>query len=400
MQSVNTERTVGSRWRPACQIVGAALTFMLINSCDSAPGVSVPGDSIVIDREVLLQGVESQPTSLAIAPNGGFLITGSPSGSAWAIDTNAKGDVLWRYKEPKAEGTGVMAQSFGGAVPLANGNTLLCGGKLTKTQHGGLLAILDGSGHLVDEQLLVPDTSDTFYLASFYQCKPWGDGIAVVGDANDRYQRFGWLLKLDGNGKKQWEIVDPKISGQFVETRDHSLVFAGESLGDDHSGVYTLMARVDQRGSIIATKLLSTFPTSVMRSAAPGKTIMALTSKRHKDPALLTLDDRFTEVQPQVPTARDFLEQGGGWVLQDGSVALLGKVFASGGIYRAAIEHAGRHHASDELHMFLVPTAQGYSSVGVVDAVPLTGNTFVMVRDQESADMQNNGVVLSWVTFK
>ncbi len=91
----------------------------------------------------------------------------------------------------------------------------------------------------------------------------------------------------------------------------------------------------------------------------------------------------------QIPVTGD----GFAWVLQDGSLAVFDHVFAQPGADRACVSRIRSGERTYEMLAFPLDNPQSRSE-RVLDAVPISENTFVAVRSW------NNSVALSWVTFK
>jgi hypothetical protein len=386
MQSVDGEQSTDSEWNLMLQIAGAVLAFLLIASCGQTRG-SATAQSIDMDRDVSLEGLIGHATSLAAIPSGGFVV----AGSAWAVATNANGEVLWKYEEPGPKEAPPRSQSaFYGVVPLNNGNVLLCGSKQTGKQLGARLTILNSAGQLVEERLLQPPGPGNFYTAWFDRCLRWDDGVAVVGGGATDMAGFSWLMKLDGNGARQWDIVDQRLRGiDAVETLDHNLVMATDGVMPRS----TNLIQVNLQGQIVSMKALVGYPDNLVRSAAPTSTLNVLANIDSPNTALLTLNGKFEEIASPQPTKLRMTINGCAWGLPDGSVAVFGNVFAQGGAYRSVVTRIGPGNRPVEARAFPLPSPQSVSA-SVYDAIPISARTFVAVRDV------NNVVVLSRVTFK
>ena len=344
-------------------------------------------ESIEMGRDVVIDGFSGSHTSLAALPGGGFVVAGHES----VVATNADGKVLWRYDEADAKGAlpGPQAE-FLGVVPLSNGNVLLCGYKQSGKQLRALLTILDGAGHLVEERLLQPPGPGDSFLAKFNLCFRWGDGIAVIGGGAKDMVGVSWLMKLDGNGVKQWEIVDQRLDAvDAIETADHNLVMAANGVMPRT----TNLIRVNPQGQVVTMKAFAGFPDKLVRPAAPTSTLKVLTNVDSANTAIVTLNDKLEEIASPQPTIIRMTINGCAWALPDGSVAVFGNAFAQGGVYRSVVARIGPGNRPAGARAFALPTPQSVSA-SVWDALPISARTFVAVREL------NNIAVLSWVTFK
>jgi hypothetical protein len=373
----------------ACELArarfGLLLALTILGGCYKV--INTENDSIEVSRDVPIDGLIGHASSLAAAPGGGFVV----AGSSWAVATDANGRVLWRYADSDSDATQTSNRSeFHGVVGLANGNTLLCGLKWTEHGSTGLLTILNSSGELVEKRLLAPAPPDAYIASALQRCRRWGNGILLMGTATTNYDGRGWLAKLDGNGAIQWEVVDPLVVAlDAVEIANHNIAIAAIT-GPTPS---TTLVQVTPQGQIASTKALSGFPARTVRSAVQTSTLKVQTNIDRAKPSVVTLNDNFEEIAPLISTEIIMTGKGCAWVLSDGSIALFGNVFASGGVYRAAAARIGQGGKPDAVRTLPLPRS-GTVSAGVYDAIPIADRTFVAVRDV------NNGVVLSWITFK
>jgi hypothetical protein len=383
MRSVNGEHS--SQCSFAFQVAGAVVALLFIASCGNSGGSA---DSIAMDRDVEIAGISGNAMSLAAMPDGGFVIAGYWQAAA----TDANGAVQWRYPDPGADTTPKEnnPSEFHGVVPLSNGNILLCGIERTSEGSVGMLTILNSAGQLVDKRFLQPSGPDKYFATRFDRCFRWGGGVAVIGGTAVGVTALGWLVKLNGDGVKQWELFDHRLLGiDAIEIVDHSLVMANTDLATSS----TRLVQVNPQGQIIATKDFTGYPDNMARSAAPASTLKVLTNLNRKNTEVFTLNEKFEQIAPSRPTEIPVATDGCAWVLWDGSVAVFGHVFAQPGTDRSSVARIAMGERSDEMRAFALPTPQSTSD-RVYDAVPISEKTFVAVRGL------NASVALSWVTFK
>jgi hypothetical protein len=384
MRSVTGESTC-SQWNFAFQVAGAVAAFLIIASCGNTGGSA---NSISMDRDVAIEGLIGHATSLAVIPGGGFIV----AGYSWAVATDANGGVLWRYADrdaaatPKSNGQ----SEYHGVVPLSNGNLLLCGISQTPNGSAALLTILNSAGQLVEKRLIQPPGPGTYYATRFDRCLQWDDGIAVIGGTVRDGTPFDWLIKLDGNGGKQWDLFDYRLIGiDAVETVDHNLVMASTDVVTRS----TTLVQVDPQGHVASTMTFAGYPDNMVRSAVPTSTLKVLANIDRANTEVFTLNDKFAQIASPRPTNLKMTFNGCAWVLWDGSVAVFGNLFAQGGVYRSTVARIAARDRPDEARAFALPNPQSISA-SVYDAVPISEKTFVAARDL------NGSLVLSWVTFK
>ena len=356
------------------------------------------GESIRVDREVFLQGVTGKPNAIARRPNGELVIAGV-RGTAWAVGVDAAGKVRWRFDEPRDSAVKSPYQSeFQGVVPLANGNLLLCG-KMSTAENGGgigLIALLDGDGRLLEQRDWFPNGDRKFFSSTFNRCLPWDGGIALIGTASDGRQGFAWLVKLDATGTKQWEIASLDLAGSHaVETQDHGLVLAEFAAGAEEAR----FVEVGRNGAIVARRTIKGSGYGLVRSVAPAAGVRVLVFEGARKASLHSLDKGL--VDSAMPQAAEpiFVDQGCGYGLPDGSLALFGYLQQGGGAftapYSAAVERMSSSGAQESVQVL----DAGGGSFTVRDATPVSPTQFVTVRERVSRDPHASGLVISWITF-
>jgi len=379
-----------------------AMTLPGLEACHGT-GVSAQSRHIVIEREVLVRWPTERPTSLTRTPDGGFVLTAAGrTGQAIRIDAN--GNILWTYTDPFDPDFNLPYQStFVAAVPVGNGNLLICGEKYTKDHSGsrGLIVILDRAGKVIDQRLVVPKDDPKYFNAGFNRCLPWGDGIALLGGATSGTTAESavgsfWLMRLDGNLEKVWDTISTDLPGvEAVEAADHTLLVVGGAGARQQATVL----RVDQTGATVARRTIPdadyAYP---MRAVAPIVDFALIGYKRRSNPTLYRLNAQLKDVSPPKRTPVIFVFEGCGYVLADTSLALFGNV--GGGSFRSAVAHINQTGGkADVVVPFRVPEPSD-ASYAVRDAVPVSSSEFVTIRDQVTRDPAQRGIVLSWISFK
>src|ERR1700683_2075021 len=105
--------------------------------------------------------------------------------------------------------------------------------------------------------------------------------------------RLDWLMKLDGNGEKQWDLFDYQLMGMdAVETANHNLVMAGIGAVTTN----TRLVQVNPQGHIVSTKDFIGFPDNMVRSALPTSTLKVITNINRANTEVFTLNDKFEQI--------------------------------------------------------------------------------------------------------
>ena len=362
--------------------IGAVAGF-LVAACGSH------GKSITVDREVFIPDLKPQVDAIARTRDGGFVVTGIGP-TAWVVATDGHGSLLWRFIDPLDSTIDTGSQSvpqseFHAALPLANGNTLVCGGKYKEGHTVGLLAILDRNGGLFEKRVQVPNDDPRFINSNFYQCFLWQAGILLLGNANDGTHGYIWLVELDGNGVKKREVLVDNVPAVGAGTVvGPSFVFTAWDSNENFRVI-----RANQKGETIAKRVI------------PGEFIVQLRSMVESSQTsvivygagqatLYTLDESLQDVRPPRGIANFDVLAGRGYVLADASIALFGRR------PNAAVAWMSGQDKSYALR----PFDSKYVSYTVSDAVPISADQFVTVRGSVSQDSRDQGLVMSWVTIK
>ena len=326
---------------------------------------------------------------MARTRDGGFVVTRSGV-TAWVVATDGHGTPVWRFIDPIDSTMDTGSQSvpqseFHGAVSLANGNTLLCGGKYKRGQTENLLAILDRHGRLIEKRVEVPNDDARFLYSNFYQCFPWRDGILVLGNTNDGTHGYIWLVELDGNGaKRRQAFVDtvPAVAADSVA--GPGFVFTAWDSQDN-----LRVIRANEKGETIAKRVIAgEFIVQLRSMLESGQTSVIIYSAGRA--RLYTLDEHLQDARPPREIANFDVLAGCGYVLADTSIALFGRR------PNAAVAWIS---GKDKAYT-MRPFDSKYVASTVSDAVPISADQFVTVRGSVSQDPREEGLVMSWVTIK
>ena len=348
-----------------------------------------PGKSIGVSQEIFFPDVKPRVDSIS-RTHGGFVVAGTGV-AAWVVATDEQGKLLWRYDDPIEDKNQTVLKSgpqseFHGAVPLTNGNTLLCGGQNRGGRTDNLLAILDHTGRLVERRAEMPNGDSRFIYSNFYQCFPWQDGILLLGNTNDGTHGYIWLVELDGNGAtRRQAFVDNVPTATEGSVAGPSFVFTAWDSQDNFR-----IIRANEKGETLAKRVIAGESIMQLRSVvATGRTSI-LTDRAGKT-TLYVLDQRLQDVQPPKAIKGYFDPQAGrGYVLGDGSILLFGR---RSNATLSLMSEQGETLATREFD-------PKYTSFAVSDAVPISAGEFVTVRGSMSQDPKDQGLVISWVTIK
>ncbi len=137
-------------------------------------------------------GAFINPWSISKSNDRDFYVTGAVNQDGWAVKTDTKGDILWRYD--LREGTAGLIRPDGAfiyaAVPAHNHETYLCASSRAQL---AMLVRLDSRGHELSRKVLSPDRQDRGagrYVSLGANCMQWGRNFVYVGD-EQFYERYG-----------------------------------------------------------------------------------------------------------------------------------------------------------------------------------------------------------------
>jgi hypothetical protein len=368
-----------SVWRV---VIGAVAGFA-VASCGNH------GKSITVDREIFIPDVKPRVDAIARRRDGGFVVAGIGL-AAWVVATDSQGILLWKFTDQIDNRIDTGSQSvpqseFHGALPLANGNTLLCGGKYKNAQTESLLVILDRNGHLIEKRVDAPNDDPRFVYSNFYQCFPWQDGILLLGNANDGTHGYIWLVELDANGlKKRQALFDNVAAVNAGTVVGPSFVFTAWDSNDSFRVI-----RTNEKGESIAKRVIAGEFIVQLRSMVESRRTSVIVY-RDGEAVLYTLDERLQDARPPRQITNFDILAGRGYVLGDSSIALFGRRPG------AAVAWVSGQDKTYTMRSF----DSKYVSSTVSDAIPISADRFVTVRGSINQDPADQGLVMSWVTIK
>jgi hypothetical protein len=363
------------------------MTLPIVAACQKST-IANPVKSIVVGRQVLFRDIKIQPNAITRLSDGRFVIAGTGT-IARALLTDAQGVLLWQYTDPAtADDLRTGYQSvFYGAVPLSNGGFLLCG-STSPTGHDQIneITILDASGRAVERRVEKPNGDPALTSSGFVKCFPWQDGIVLAGYASDGTRGYTWILKLDHDGKKEWQTI---LQGTMTTQGGaaSSLVFATPGKSAEEK---ITVIRVNSKGVSIAKRTIPGHRFVQLRTVAPAETTRVISYALGGKPTLYTLDESLQDAE-QPKDIGDFdATQGCGYALPDNSILLFGHKDSAA---IAWISESGLSRVIDEFD-------SQYKSYVVPEAIPLSANQFVTVRYSASVNPNDNGLVMSWVAIQ
>jgi hypothetical protein len=390
-------------------VVVLLLFFGFLKTCGGVSFGALPTGSsarqIHIDKQVWVEGLDGHVKAIARSSSGGFVVAGY-LGTGWAVATDAQGNALWKYVSPLDEDLVLPSPAFShseyhGVVPLANGNVLLCGEKYTKAHHTvASITILNGMGELIEERQEFTNEDRDYTSSSIYRCVRWNDGVAVIGSTQDGPAKsFVWLMRLDGNGAKQWQkpLDAGTVSVDSSSVADRNLVLARISISPATTA-FTL-AEYNDKGDVLATSapIIGSFP-YFLRPVAADQGIALLD---HFDLSntlqLHTLDGRLAQLEKpiQVAVVNFDLQEGFGYRLPDHSLLLFGRTATQSGD-RGSIEWIGKRGE----YLTLSGFPQILQSLTFGDAIPIANNQFVVAAAQNAYVSRTHGLFLTWISLK
>jgi hypothetical protein len=366
-------------------IAGAVGILMVYATACERTKHSPSSGTIIVERQWILAA--AAPTAIAATDSGGFAIAGK-GGGAWAGVADSTGSLLWEFRDREPGIKPGLESSFAGVVQLANGNILFCGSK-TSTESGGngLITIFSATGEAIEQRLMKPNGDAAFFGALFSRCLKWNDGYVLLGRAlKGNFEGYGWLVKLNKDGAKEWEVVSDDIPGASVsETSAHNLVIAGSHTLESR------LAIVNSRGETIAKRTIRGGDPVLLAPLEPADvTRVLIYSPSDRTVSLHTLNSRLEDARPPVYVPEFDVTQGRGYVRSDNSLALFGK---TRGAAVAWIRQDGKPVADTVFN-------DRFKSFTLADAIPISDNEFVAVRLSVSQAENDQGVVLSWVRFE
>jgi hypothetical protein len=139
---------------------------------------------------------------------------------AWAVRVESSGHVRWEFLD--GGGSDSRDNRFFEAVELPGGVTMLCGVKTIDSKPTAFIDRVNAKGELLEEHPLKPVGEG---YAGSIQCFRWGDGVALLTGLSRTQRATGWLIKVDIEGKVQWDKYGDVYSAtDHIETPGNQLL--------------------------------------------------------------------------------------------------------------------------------------------------------------------------------
>ena len=304
--------------------------------------------------------------SLTAMSDGSFVVVGEETLQnlrAWAARMEASGQVRWEFLD-KA-GSDPRDNRFFDAVELPGGATMLCGVKTIDSKPTAFIDRVNAQGELLEEHVL--KLVEEGYAESI-RCFRWGDGVALSMGIGRTLRATGWLIKVDIEGKVQWDkygdlysAVDGKVT-----PGDQLWLLSNEGNG--------LALKVFDTDGNLLRKSTVAVPDGALRLVhALASQITQVIVTTDEESILLTFAADSTSPPHTTPLKNVFAHKA--YELTDGSVAIFGnerRRSATASITRMFKNGKRQSHVFEPL----------YASQWIVDAVPAKGiNEFVTIRE-------------------
>jgi hypothetical protein len=247
----------GASLLPCCSLAGVGNEFppfgcvqhLDVTVTDTSRGCATPPEGageplrVAWERRYVFSTATSGGTSIALADDGGLVITGFHSASAaWAIRTEASGEVVWqRFIE--REGTATVDLL---AVTASRDGGFVLAGEATGFQHDLFLVKLRGDGAVEWDRLIGrparPETGRAVAAAL-------DGGYIVAGSAESAL----YLVRTDANGEVVFERTLGIGAGRAVreDPASKAIVIAGER------GAQAVILKCDARGEPLWEKTIA-----------------------------------------------------------------------------------------------------------------------------------------------
>lgn len=411
-------RNRGHRTEALRQVLFGVLLGMTVNIFLSPSAAAA--DHIELSRDIFIPSGRTviMPDALARTKEGGYVLAGRIRGYApyygvpWAARIDREGHVQWRYiPDGKGGVVGVEDEGYRSVVTLPDDSTLLCGagpvrGGASPLRKGpsilmvGVLTHLSKTGKLIGERGFLPTRQLQVPYSGFQKCVRWGNGVAVIGDAeaakksNGRvvYKNFYWLVVLNAQGQVQWtKLIPNDIEVPKDVTIDQAVVLTNQDLifeVDDHR-----IVRVGPHGSVNKQRISDAV--ELVHQVVPGTASRLFSGP----PAALRTFGRHLKNMGRMTGSAQTIATNEAYQLPDGSLVLFGDARPK--------EDNGHHIASiewlspdlDRKEIFSFPASHWWG--GVTAAVPtgrpgefVTARTVVPIPNMPE---KRRGVVLSFV---
>jgi hypothetical protein len=359
-------------------------TILAVAACQKAD--IAPGKRIEIERQVMLSGVQIRASVFERTPDGGFLIAGATN-RARALHVDEQGKLLWLFDDSREKEQGRYSSGFMGIVVLANGNYLLCGTKKgPQTLPENELTILSKDGKLLERRTVISSSGQPFNLSEFGKCFRVKDEIWLTGAADNRDGPYTLIVKIDESAAPMSQILIPTISSAELGAPDRPAVtFISVETSKDSPAT---ARNVSLAGEVIAKRELSGHRFTQLRTTDQTNKSWFLSYALGGRATLFEVDSELHD--SAAPRDLGTFEARGGFVMPDGSLFLFGRDNSAS---IAWVGHTAPVH-------FIAGFGKQFASYIVDEAVQISQDIFVTVRNSVNSSADDSGVVLAWIKIE
>ena len=303
--------------------------------------------------------------SLTAMSDGSFVVVGGETLQnlrAWAARVESSGQVRWEFLD-KA-GSDSRDNRFFDAVELPGGVTMLCGVKTIDSKPTAFIDRVNARGELLEEHLLKP--VEEGYAGSI-RCFRWRDGVALSIGLGRILRPTGWLIKVDIEGKVQWDKYGDLYRGVDGEVTPGDQLWLLSNEGDGLA-----LKTFDSDGNLLRQSTVAVPDGALRLVHALPPLINQIMVTTDEESILLTL--AADSLSPPHTTSLKNVFAHKAYELTDGTVAIFGNERR-----RGATASITRVLKSGERQSYVFEPL--YASQWIVDAAPATGvNEFVTIR--------------------
>jgi len=353
-----------------------------------------------VTNEVLLpadQGASLDPSSISNASDGGFILTGSMNMDGWAVKTDAKGNVLWRYsvKAPDIQPRWLSHLKILDAIAMPDGTTYLYGNKpvpISSQEPSAFLTHLDVSGHLLSTKFFAPTVTGGWGASrgGFSRGARWGDGFVFVGQTSEvirgadpnvlpHVKVFYWILALNAAGNVKWEKQISAGTTSAAATIGALNVTNERLLFSSTDNISTDILSIDAGGTLVAQNNIAGSLSFI--TPLQGGADVQMMDCHGSTASIVSLDNKLAEAGRTPSIIDDF--EGQAYRLADQSYVAVGhRIHSIGQEYTTAVVHLDSSFQNKRFMDFPRSREPIFIDNGRIAGVTLTreDGEFVVVR--------------------
>ena len=216
------------------------ITFALVNALP----VCVASPEPLVEWQKIYGGISGD--SLVQAADGGYVIAVTFSGEQRLIKTDATGNIVWNES--------IGYSSISNIVEFVVSDGFVVAQRSGDSAVAALLVKIDGDGIV---QWSVPYQVSDYPSYFNYATQTNDGGYVFVGGTKTPRSTIDetWILKTGSDGDKQWNITYGNFTASLItQAFDGSIIFAGDSGGQDPSLFITYLAKMDGVGNVLWQK--------------------------------------------------------------------------------------------------------------------------------------------------